>query len=130
MTSASMTTGYHSVSLLPEMGSVTVSTILDVSGSMTPPMMNNAAAGIRALRAALRDRDRQTLYAFAADVRRIVLSQTRDDFVAESIARTIRQTGGAHTALCDALFAAIVHGYGSGPTLAAVLTDAATTRAG
>jgi Ca-activated chloride channel family protein len=112
------------VSLLPETESVTVSTILDVSGSMTPQRLANAGAGIRAIMAALHDRDRHALYAFAGDIRHIALPQARDSAPAESIARALRETGGAHTSLCDALFATVVQSdIESGPKMAAVLTD-------
>lgn len=112
------------VSLLPETGTVTVSTILDVSGSMTPQKLNNAATATRAVIAALHARDRHTLFAFAGDIRRIALPQPRDSIAGESIARALRETSGTHTSLNDALFAAIVHsGDEPGPKMAAVLTD-------
>ena len=112
------------VSLLPETQIATVSTILDVSGSMTAEKLNNAGAGIRAVFAALHDRDRHALYLFAGDVRRIVLPQARNLAPAEPIARALRETAGTHTSLNDALFAAIVQGdVEAGPKLAAVLTD-------
>jgi hypothetical protein len=50
---------------------------------------------------------------------------------AESIARALRETGGTHTSLFDALFAAIMESDAqSGPKMAAVLTDGATKRVG
>ena len=66
------------VTLLPETEIVTFSTILDVSGSMTPQKLNNAEAGIQALVAALQEGDRHLLYAFAGDVERIALPRARD----------------------------------------------------
>lgn len=112
------------VSLLPETEIVTFSTILDVSGSMTPQKLNNAGAGIRAVMAALHDRDRHALYAFAGDIWRIALPRARDFVPAESIARTLRETSGTHTSLFDALFAAIVQSnVEAGPKMTAVLTD-------
>ncbi len=112
------------VSLLPESENVTVSTVLDVSGSMTPHKLNNAGAGIRAMMAALHDGDRRALYAFAGNIRRIAVPQARDAMPTETIAHLLRETGGTHTSLCDALFAAIVQsGAESGPKMAIVLTD-------
>jgi Ca-activated chloride channel family protein len=112
------------VSLLRETESVTVSTILDVSGSMTPQKLSNAGAGIRAMMAALHGRDRHALYAFAGDIRQVALPRVPDSLTAESFARALRETGGAHTSLCDALFAAIVQSdVASGPKMAAVMTD-------
>ena len=112
------------VSLLPATEAVTIATILDVSGSMTPQKLTNAGAGIRAIVAALGDRDRHALYAFAGDVRRIEWPPAADSLPADSIARVPGETGGPHTSLCDALFAAIVQsGVEAGPKMAAVLTD-------
>jgi VWFA-related protein len=112
------------ISLLRETESVTVSTTLDVSGSMTPEKLTNAGTGIRAVIAALQGRDRHALYAFAGDVRRIALPQADDPRPVASIVRALRDGGGAHTSLCDALFAAIVHSdVEPGPKMAAVLTD-------
>lgn len=112
------------VNLLPETQVVVVSTILDVSGSMTQEKLDRAAAGIQALTAALHDRDRHEVYAFASDVRRIASAQAGDSMSAESIARSLRETGGPHTSLCDALFAAVVEAdVEAGPKVAAVLTD-------
>jgi VWFA-related protein len=103
---------------------VTVSTVLDVSGSMTAEQLANAGAGVRAVVAALDERDRHALYAFAGNVRHVALPQGRDTVSADSIARAIRASGGTHTSLCDALFAAIVQGdAGPGPKMVAVLTD-------
>jgi VWFA-related protein len=112
------------VSLLPATGAVTVSTILDVSGSMTPQKLNNAGAGIRAVLAALHGRDRHALFAFAGDVRSIALPSAGATVSAEAIAGALRDSSGTHTSLCDALFAAIVQAdVGPGPKMAAVLTD-------
>jgi VWFA-related protein len=114
----------QTVKLLPASETATVSTVLDVSGSMTAAKLNNAAAGVRAVTAALRDRDRHTLYAFAGDVGRIVLPGTHEAPPAGSLARVLRQTSGPRTSLCDALFAAIVAGdVQAGPKLLTVLTD-------
>jgi VWFA-related protein len=111
------------VTLLRETDTVTVSTILDVSGSMTAEKLNNAGGGVRALLGALQRRDRHALYAFAGDVRRI--APAADDVVtAEAISRARREMTGAHTSLLDALFAAIVQSdVEPGPKMAAVLTD-------
>ena len=112
------------VDLLPDTDSVTISTVLDVSGSMTASKLNNAAAGVRAVIAALDDRDRHTVYAFAGDVRRIPLPPVGDALYASSIAQALRMSRGVHTSLFDALFAAIVETDNeAGPKLAAVLTD-------
>jgi Ca-activated chloride channel homolog len=112
------------VSLLRETEDVTVSTILDVSGSMTPQKLTNAGAGIRAVTAALESRDRHALYAFAGEVRRIVPPQGAEVVTADAIARARRETSTAQTSLFDALFAAIVQNdVASGPKMAAVLTD-------
>lgn len=112
------------VSLLPVTDVVTVSTVLDVSGSMASRKLNNAAGGVRAVLAALDDRDRFALYAFAGDTRRIALSEPRHSRSAESIARALRETSGVHTSLCDALFAAILQSDAeAGPKMLAVLTD-------
>ncbi len=112
------------VRLLPAAEAVTVSTVLDVSGSMTPAMMTNAEAGVRAVMAALGDRDRHALFAFAGDVRRIALPASPDSPSAGSLARALRETSGPRTSLCDALFAAIVQGdVEAGPKMLTVLTD-------
>jgi VWFA-related protein len=112
------------VSVLRETEDVTVSTILDVSGSMTPQKLNNAGAGIRAVLAALTKSDRHALYAFAGDVRRIASPQGGDVLTADAITRARRETSTSHTSLFDALFAAIVQNdVASGPKMAAVLTD-------
>ena len=112
------------VNLLPETKHVTVSTILDVSGSMTPQKLINAGAGVRAVTAALHAGDRHALYAFAAGIRRIDEPAAGEVAATESIARALRETGGPHTSLFDALFAAIVQsGVEPGPKMAAVLTD-------
>lgn len=111
------------VRLLPAADGVSISTILDVSGSMTPQMISNATAGIQAIVASIRAADRHELYAFASEVRRILMPPTRDELTAEPIARALRETGGPHTALCDALMAAIVRSSVPGPKLAAVLSD-------
>ena len=112
------------VTLLPATGIVTFATVLDVSGSMTPRKLQNAEAGVRAVRAALHDRDHQALYAFAGGIRQIALPAGRDSVAVESIAKALRETGGTHTSLQDALFAAIVQtDVEPGPKVAAVLTD-------
>ncbi len=112
------------VQLLPAAEAVAVSTVLDVSGSMTPAMMTNAEAGVRAVMAALGDRDRHALYAFAGDVRRIALPAALTSPSPGSLARAIRETSGPRTSLCDALFAAIVHSdVEAGPKMLTVLTD-------
>jgi Mg-chelatase subunit ChlD len=112
------------VSLLRETEDVTVSSILDVSGSMTTQKLNNAGAGIRALMAALHSRDRHTLYAFAGDVRQLVLPPGADSVTGDAIARVRREITTAHTSLFDALFAAIVQNdVAPGPKMVAVLTD-------
>ena len=113
------------ITLLPVADeAVTVSTVLDVSGSMTTAKLNNAGAGVRAVSAGLRQRDRHALYAFAADTRRIALPASPDSASAASIASAVRQTSGPHTSLCDALFAAILHSdREAGPKLLTVLTD-------
>jgi Mg-chelatase subunit ChlD len=91
------------VRLLSDTAAVTVSTVLDVSGSMTAEQLANAGAGVRAVVAALDERDRHALYAFAGNVRHVALPQGRDTVSADSIARAIRASGGTHTSLCDAL---------------------------
>ena len=112
------------VDLLPAAESVSVSTVLDVSGSMTPAKLENAAAGVRAVMAALRERDRHALYAFAGDVRRLAVAAPHDAPSAGSLARALRQASGPRTSLCDALFATILQGYvEAGPKLLIVLTD-------
>jgi VWFA-related protein len=112
------------INLLPVAEAVTVSTVLDVSGSMTAAKLNNAGAGVRAVIAGLRQRDRHSLYAFAADTRRIALPASPDSPSAALIAGAVRQTSGSHTSLCDALFAAILHSDSeAGPKLLTVLTD-------
>lgn len=112
------------VNLLPTAETVTVSTVLDVSGSMTPTKLANAEAGVRAVMAALHDRDRHALYAFAGDVRRVELPAHDDSRAAGSLALVLRQSGGQHTSLFDALVASILHGdVVTGPKLLTVLTD-------
>ena len=112
------------VTLLPATETVTFATVLDVSGSMTPRQLRNAEAGVRAVMAALHDRDRHALYAFAGEIRQIALPAGRESVAVESIAKALRETGGTHTSLQDALFAAIVQaGVEPGPKVAAVLTD-------
>ena len=112
------------VTLLPATETVTFATVLDVSGSMTPRQLRNAEAGVRAVMAALHDRDRHALYAFAGEIRQIALPAGRESVAVESIAKALRETGGTHTSLQDALFAAIVQAdVEPGPKVAAVLTD-------
>jgi VWFA-related protein len=112
------------INLLPVAEAVTVSTVLDVSGSMTAAKLNNAGAGVRAVIAGLRDRDRHTLYAFAADTRRIALPASQDSPLADLLIGAVRQTSGPHTSLCDALFAAILQSdIEAGPKMLTVLTD-------
>ena len=112
------------IDLLPASDAVTASTVLDVSGSMTPEKLNAAAAGVRALMAALRGPDRHALYAFAGDVRRIVLPEPRETLSADTIAAALREASGPRTSLCDALFAAILQDDAApGPRMLAVLTD-------
>lgn len=112
------------VSLVRDTKGATISTILDVSGSMTPAKLGNAAAGIRALTAALNGRDRHELYVFAGDVRRSTSLQSPDSVPVDSIARALREVGGAHTSLFDALFAAVIQSdVEPGPKVAVILTD-------
>jgi Ca-activated chloride channel homolog len=112
------------VTLLRESESVTVSTILDVSGSMTVPKLNNAGAGVRAVIGALQRGDRHALYAFAGQVRRVSFPLADPGLISEAIAGVRREMITAHTSLFDALFAAIVQNdVESGPKMAAVLTD-------
>lgn len=112
------------VNLVPAAETVTVSTVLDVSGSMTAAKLQNAAVGVRAVMAALHDRDRHTLYAFAGDTRRIELPARQDSLSTDSIALALRRTSGPRTSLCDALFAAILYSdVEAGPKMLTVLTD-------
>ena len=112
------------IKLLPAAETVTVSTVLDVSGSMTAAELNNAGAGVRAVMAALHVRDRHALYAFAGDVRRIALPEKQHSLSADWLAHALRRTSGPRTSLCDALFAAILQSdVVAGPKLATVLTD-------
>jgi Mg-chelatase subunit ChlD len=112
------------IKLLPAGETVTVSTVLDVSGSMTAVELNNAGAAVRAVMAALHVRDRHSLYAFAGDVRRIALPEKQDSLSADSLAHALRQTSGPRTSLCDALFAAILQSdVVAGPKMVTVLTD-------
>lgn len=112
------------VRLLSDAGAVSVTTVLDVSGSMTPAKLANAGAGVRALMAALDDRDRHLLFGFAGETWRVVLPAASDAVPADSIARALRGPRVAHTSLFDALFASIVlSDAGPGPKLLAVLTD-------
>ena len=91
---------------------------------MTPRELQNAEAGVRAVMAALQDRDRHALYAFAGEIRQIALPAGRESVAVESIAKALRETGGTHTSLQDALFAAIVQAdVEPGPKVVAVLTD-------
>jgi VWFA-related protein len=112
------------IDLLPASDAVTASAVLDVSGSMTPEKLNAAAAGVRSLMAALRGPDRHALYAFAGDVRRIVLPEPHETLSAGTIADALREASGPRTSLSDALFAAILEDdAGPGPRMLAVLTD-------
>ena len=77
---------------------MTVSTVLDVSGSMTPQKLNNAEAGIRAMMAALHEGDRHPLYTFAGDIQRIAVPE-HAIVPTETIARALRETSGTHTSL-------------------------------
>jgi VWFA-related protein len=112
------------IRLLPETEAVSVSSVLDVSGSMTADQLNNADAGIRALMGALHERDRHALYAFAGDVRRIESAGRPAPPSAGAIAGALRQAGGPRTSLFDALFTAILRSDDRpGPRMLAVLTD-------
>lgn len=112
------------VTLMPVAGAVTVSTVLDVSGSMTAEKLDHAAAAIRLLTTALHDRDRHVLFAFASNVRQILAPVPRDSVSTGLIASAIRDASGSHTSLCDALYAAIMQGeLESGPKMVMVVTD-------
>jgi Ca-activated chloride channel homolog len=112
------------VSLLIDTRPARISTILDVSGSMTPEKLTNATAAIRAVSGTQREGDRHTLYAFAGEVRMISLPQAPDTTLHDSIVRALRESSGLRTSVFDALFAAIVHGDDEpGPKMAVVLTD-------
>lgn len=112
------------INLLPAAEAVSVSTVLDVSGSMTAANLSNAEAGVRSVMAALHERDRHALFAFAGDVRHVALPATRDSPSAGLLAVALRQASGPRSSLCDALFAAILQGdVEPGPKMLTVLTD-------
>jgi VWFA-related protein len=110
------------VQLLPASEAVSVSTVLDVSGSMTAGQLRKAAAAASAITAGLRPGDRHTSYAAAGDVSEIAVPAQGNAI--DRVARAIRDRGGPRTSLFDALQVAIARGARTvEPDLVLVLTD-------
>lgn len=115
------------VQLLPVSEAVSVSTILDVSGSMSAQQLRKAAAAVDAIASSLRAGDRQTIYAVAGGVREVTGngggSQGRKVNVNE-MAFLLRAGSGSSTSLFDALHLATVQGLRTeAPDLVLALTD-------
>jgi VWFA-related protein len=109
--------------VLPSAESLSVSTVLDMSGSISPSQLANAASAVDAVRARLQPSDRHQVYGFAAEPR-IITAPPGGASPLDSIASALRATGGSHTALFDALHAAIVRGAdAAGPSLVVAVTD-------
>ena len=101
-----------------------LSTVVDVSGSITEAQLQSAAAAITGLGAALHERDRHSVYAFSGATRQIDSPRQRSSGSLDDVARALRSSGGSHTALFDALYLAIIRGDdGDGPKLVVVVTD-------
>jgi Ca-activated chloride channel family protein len=97
---------------------VTVTTLVDVSGSMTPERLDDAAHALDLLIGGLRPGDRHTAFAFANSVRRLSTGHV------EITTRQMGEITERHTSLFDALQVAILDtGVGGGPTLLVVATD-------
>jgi VWFA-related protein len=112
------------VELFPVADALTVSTVLDVSGSVTDRQLDLAGAAMQALLAGLRAGDGHTLYAFSGEAREIALPADRRSVSIDAVARALRDGSGPRTSLLDALYVAIVRGDRSdGPKLAIVVTD-------
>jgi VWFA-related protein len=111
--------------LLPVSEAVGVSTVLDVSGSMSAEQLAKAAAAADAIAANLREGDRQAVYAVAGGVREEAAGRARDGRVfVNDLAYALRAGSGSSTSLFDALHVAIVRGlHTAAPDLVLVLTD-------
>jgi VWFA-related protein len=108
--------------LVPASEAVSVSTLLDVSGSMTSDQLRKAAAAVSAIAAALRPGERHTSYAAAGDVTEIAVPAQGSAI--DQVAGAIRERSGPRTSLFDALHVAIVRGARTvEPDLVLVLTD-------
>ena len=109
------------VSLLPSTEPLSIGTVLDVSGSVTDEQLMAIGHGVQAIASTLGPGDRQTVYGFAARTRALDPAAALS---VDRIAQALRTSGGAHTALFDALYTAIVRGdRGAGGKLVIVLSD-------
>jgi VWFA-related protein len=112
------------VQLLPVSEAVGVSTVLDVSGSMSAAQLGKAAAAADAIAASLRDGDRQVIYAVAGGVREVARVGHDGRVFVNDLANSLRAGSGSSTSLFDALHVAIVQGLRTEPPdLVLVLTD-------
>ena len=113
------------VQLLPVSDAVSVSTVLDVSGSMSAEQLAKAAAAADAIAANLREGDRQAVYAVAGGVREEVIGRAHGGRVfVNDLAAALRAGSGSSTSLFDALHVAIVQGLRTEPAdVVLVLTD-------
>ena len=111
----------QTIALLPSTAPLSIATVLDVSGSVTDNQLVAIGHGVQAIAGALGPGDRQSVYGFAARPRAL---DPRTALSVDRVAEALRRSGGAHTALFDALHTAIVRAdRGSGGALVIVLTD-------
>lgn len=97
---------------------VNVTSLVDVSGSMTSERLDDAAHAVDMLIGGLHPGDRHRAFAFANDVRRLTTDHV------EITMRQMGETAGRHTSLFDALQVAILDtAVADGPTLLVVATD-------
>lgn len=112
------------VQLLPVSEAVSVSTILDVSGSMSKEQLEKAVAAADAIARSLRPGDQQVVYAVAGGVRELGGVAFGGKLFVNSLAQALRAGSGSSTSLFDALHVAIVQGLRTEPPdLVLVLTD-------
>jgi VWFA-related protein len=112
------------VELLRLSETVSVATVLDVSGSMTAEQLAKAAAAAGAIDLGLRKGDRQAVYAVAGGVREVAGGAHGSPAYVADVASALRAGSGSSTSLFDALNVAIVQGLRTEPAdVVLVLTD-------
>ena len=112
------------VQLLPVSEAVSVSTILDVSGSMSNEQLDKATAAADAIARSLRLGDQQVIYAVAGGVREVGGVAYGGKLFVNSLARALRAGSGSSTSLFDALHLATAQGLRTeAPDLVLALTD-------
>ena len=106
------------VRVLTGRDAINVTTVVDVSGSMTPERLDDAAHAVDTVMGGLQPGDRHTAFAFANDVRRLSTNHV------ETTIRQMGEVAGRHTSLFDALQVAVLDtAVPDGPTLLVVATD-------